>query len=410
MIEFFDVIPIADVLAMVERFAPVGTETVSVDQAFGRVLAETVSADIDLPGFARATMDGYAVAAQSTFGASEANPAYLALAGEIRMGERPAVTIGPGQAVRIATGGMLPAGADAVVMVEHTDAVDDTTIEVHLSVAPGRNMVRADEDFARGAAVLAPGKRIRSAEAGLLAAVGRTEVRVFRRPEVAILSTGDEIVPPDRVPAPGQVRDVNRYSLSALVAEAGGIARPMGIVEDRFESLRDRCLEALSADMVMISGGSSLGVRDFTVDALNALPGAQLLVHGIAIRPGKPTHLARSGRIPVWGLPGHVDSAMVVFHAVVRPFLDRISGRNPEDCRRFPVTAVLSRNLASAQGRADYIRVRLTSVDGRLTAEPLPGPSGLLNTMVHADGLVCIDTHTEGLDEGSPVAVFPLSE
>ena len=408
MKEFFKVETIEAVLAHAPSFALVDKETVALAESLGRVLAEDVYSDVDIPDFNRSTMDGFAVRAASTFGASEANPAYLSIRGQIPMGVKPDFAIGPGEAARISTGGMLPEGADSVIMVEHTDLLDATTIEAYRSVAPGQNIIEKGEDIQCREPALATKTRIRPQEAGLLAACGRTEITVFKRPLVGIISTGDEVVPVNRVPGDGQIRDINTHTLSGQVLAAGGVPIVFGIVRDSRDDLMEKCRSALQiTDMVMISGGSSVGARDFTVEVLDALPDTDILVHGISISPGKPTILARSGHKPFWGLPGHAVSAMVVFAVVVRPFLDRLCGL-PAAARQFGVQAVLSRNIASAQGRVDYVRVRLSDRDGVVMAEPILGKSGLIHTMVKADGLIAIGMNTEGLDEGTVVAVMPL--
>jgi len=390
------------------EIARVDAETVPLEEAWSRVLAEEIVPREDLPPFARSTMDGYAVQAASTFGASEGNPAYLEIRGSVAMGEIPDFSIGNGHAARISTGGMLPRGADAVVMIEHTAAVDDTMIEVYRSVAPGGHVIRAGEDYARSQVALPSGIRLRSQEIGLLAALGREEVKVYRRPLVGIVSTGDEVVPISRQPGPGQIRDVNSYSLAAMVKNAGGRPRTYGIVADSFDELSGTLSKAAAdCDMVLISGGSSVGVRDFTIEALSSLPDCRILVHGISISPGKPTILAMAAGKALWGLPGHITSAMVVFQVIVQPFIEHAAGlARPSAVRRLP--ARLSRNLASAQGRVDYVRVRLTEKDGELRAEPLLGKSGLINTLVRADGLVEIGMNAEGLDRDSLVMVRPV--
>jgi molybdopterin molybdotransferase len=408
MKEFFKLMDLPAVLDLAGRFPVTHAETVALDDAPERVLAETVTADLDIPGFARSTMDGFAVAAASTFGASEGNPAYLEVTGSVAMGEETDLTLGPGAAVQIATGGMLPAGADAVVMVEHTDRLDETTIEVYKSVAPGQNVVTRGEDVARGREVLTKGTRLRPQELGLLAALGRDKVAVHRLPRVGILSTGDEVVDIHTQPRIGQIRDMNTYSLAGQVRRCGAVTKSYGIVADDAATLERRCAAALAEnDMVLLSGGSSVGARDFTIEILEALPDTEVLVHGISISPGKPTILARSGAKAVWGLPGHVTSAMVVFAAVVKPFLLHLSGqkrtRTPARC-----LARLTRNLASAQGREEYLRVRLAEKGGDLWAEPLLGKSGLIRTMVQADGLVAVPKDTEGLEAGTVVEVLPL--
>ncbi|CAG1769628.1 molybdopterin molybdotransferase [uncultured bacterium] len=407
MKEFFKVLDIETVLGLVPQFRPVDAEPVDLDAAGGRILAEDVFAAERLPDFARSTVDGYALRAASTFGASESSPALFQVIGAVAMGETARMTVSIGEAVRIATGGMLPPGADSVVMIEHAEAVDDTAIEVIRSVAPGQNLIAAGEDFEAGARIAARGRCLRPQDMGVLAAFGRARIQAFRLPVVGIISTGDELVPIDAVPAPAQVRDVNSYTLAGLVAETGSVSKRFGIIKDDFPSLYSACARALECcDMVLISGGSSVGVRDYTVEAISAFAGSEILVHGIAISPGKPTILARVGRKALWGLPGHVVSAMIVFTRITRPFLRHIGGRCDPYSADVSIPARLSRNVASVQGRTDFIRVRLTRHGAELWAEPVLGKSGLLNTMVHADGIIEIGKNIEGLEEGTSVEVI----
>lgn len=273
MKDFFQVTEIDRLPALMDRFKSVAKEEVGLEDALDRVLARDFIAPQDLPGFDRATMDGFAVPAASTFGASEGSPACLTVVGSVGMGEIPAFNVGPGQAARIATGGMLPTGTDSVVMIEHTDVIDAQTIEVYRSVAPGRNRVARDEDAAAGQTLLSAGSLLRPQEIGVLGACGRTRVKVYRRPVVGIISSGDEVVPVEKTPAMGQVRDVNSHTLAALVRRAGGRARLFGIVADRLEDLMDTCRKAMAqSDMVLISGGSSVGTRDLTIEVLSKLP------------------------------------------------------------------------------------------------------------------------------------------
>jgi len=407
MKEFFKVTDLDDALALRFGFPRMGKEEIPVHAATGRVLAEAIVADVNLPDFPRAIMDGFAVRAASTFGASDGNPAYINVSRTVAMGEIPSFSIGPGEAAKISTGGMLPKGTDSVVMVEHTDAIDETTIEVYKSVAPGQNMVAVGEDIQKDQTVLSSGQRLRPQETGLLAAFGRQSVLVFKQPVIGILSTGDEIVPIDTQPAIGKIRDINSYTLAGQVIQAGGIPLPLGIVKDDYDDLLEKCQQGLAkSDMLLVSGGSSVGMRDYTVDVLSAIPDAELLLHGISISPGKPTILARAADNLFWGLPGHVVSAMVVFHAVVQPFIDHISGLEPGLHRRYACPATLSRSIASSLGRVDYVRVKLVEKDNAFVAEPILGKSGLINTMLRADGLVKIDKNTEGLDAGTPVSVL----
>jgi molybdopterin molybdotransferase len=409
MKEFFKVITIEEALAYRIQFAPMMTEKVALADSMGRILAEDIHSDIDLPDFPRSIMDGFAVSGSSTFGASEGNPAYLVVKGAVAMGESSNLTVGPGEAVRISTGGMLPAGTDSVVMVEHTETIDDSTIEVYRSVAPGQNMVTVGEDIKQGEAILTAGQVIRPQETGLLAALGRPNVMVFKRPVVGIISTGDEVVPVTQLPGPGQIRDVNTYTLMGQVIEAGAQAVPFGIVGDDYEALLATCSQALAqCDLVLVSGGSSVGARDFTIDVISAMEDSAVLFHGISISPGKPTILARIRNKQFWGLPGHVVSAMVVFARIVKPFIDYISGIAADGQRAIKLRARLTRNVASAQGRVDFVRVRLLQENGAIWAEPILGKSGLISTMVKADGLIEIGMNTEGLDEGTEVEVILL--
>ncbi len=409
MKEFFKVTDLDRVLKYTFDFPAVDTEKVHLSNMTGRILADNIVSDIDLPDFSRSTMDGYAVRGSSTFGATEGNPAYLAVKGSVAMGESPDFSISTGEAARISTGGMLPDGSDSVVMIEHTEALDETTIEIYKSVAPGQHVVEAGEDIKSGEVVLACGQELRPQETGLLAALGKKEVVVYKKPVIGIISTGDEIVPVDKVPGSGQIRDINTYTLSGQVQEAGGTPVTFGIVSDDYDALYSKCSEALlQSDMVLISGGSSVGTRDYTIEVLSNLPDSSILAHGISISPGKPTILAKTQNKAFWGLPGHVTSAMVVFKTVVLTFIRHIAGSTSLNDENLHLPANLSRNVSSAQGRVDFIRVRLLERDGALWAEPILGKSGLINTMVKADGLIEVGMNTEGLDKGSQVQVIPL--
>ena len=409
MREFFNVTDLGQVLELAGAFPRCRTETLPLDQVLGRVLAEAFTAPDNLPDFPRATMDGYAVAASSTFGASEGNPAFLTVKRSVNMGEAPSFSIGPTEACRIPTGGMLPDGADSVVMIEHAESLDETTIEIFRSVAPGQHVLEVGEDFPKDAVIIEKGQPLRSQEIGILAAFGRKTVQVYTRPVVGILSTGDEVVGIDDTPRPGQIRDINSYTLSGQVAASGGIPISYGIVIDDRDALYEKCSQALDcSDMLLISGGSSVGTRDYTIEILSDLPASRIMVHGISIRPGKPTILACAQDKAVWGLPGHVTSAMVVFEVVVRPFLEHIAGCHPQANKRIRIPARLNRNVSSALGRTDFIRVRLIQNTDGTWAEPVLGKSGLINTMVKADGLIEIGRDTEGYDKDTPVEVLML--
>ncbi len=410
MKDFFTVTPLEKVFEYIRTFPVVSGENIPVTEAAGRILAQNITAEEDIPGFARSTMDGYAVCASSTYGASEGNPAYLTLTGAIAMGKKSPDSVSPGNAVRISTGGMLPDGADSVVMLEYVTEIDDTTLEIYKSVAPGGNVITRGEDVHADQTLVEAGIKIRPQEIGLLAALGKDRVDVYKKPVIGILSTGDEIVPIQTTPGPAQVRDINSYTLLGQIINSGGIPVSYGIIKDDYQALFEKCALAVgNSDMLIISGGSSVGTRDLTIEILNALNDSTILVHGIPISPGKPTILAKAGNKPVWGLPGHVTSAMVVFDRVVRPFIEHAGGMDLLKNRNQPcVLAKITRNLSSAQGRIDFVRVRLKKKDNAYWAEPILGKSGLINTMVQADGLIEIDMNTEGLNKGTEVSVIPI--
>jgi molybdopterin molybdotransferase len=333
---------------------------------------------------------------------------FLELAGEVVMGREPQGSVIPGQAMRISTGGMIPEGADAVVMLEYCHSIDEKNIEVSRTVAPLENIIGKGDDFRKGALIFKKGTVLRPQDIGLLAGLGTQKISVYQKPKVGIISTGDEVISIDQKPGPGQVRDINSYTLSAFCLQAGAVPVNMGLCKDNFEEMREKAGAILdNCDTVWISGGSSVGSRDMTVKVLESFEGMELLVHGIAISPGKPTIIARIGGKAVFGLPGHVASAMVVAEIFLNPFLARLAGKVPGsgDVRQF-VQAEMDRNVESASGRDDYIRVKLCKRDGKIFAEPVFGKSGLISTLVEADGLVKIDRNTEGLYRGQNVSVM----
>jgi molybdopterin molybdotransferase len=400
MSRFFCVIPVADAVAAVLRIAPgPATEAVPVESAYGRILAADVTADSDIPGFDRSVVDGYAVRAADTAGAGESVPALLTCTARIAMGRQDEViTLAPGTCAYIPTGGVMPAGADAVVMVEYTEEAADTVL-VKKSVSHGENVLRCDEDFRAGATVFSAGRRLYPQDTGVLAACGCSVVTVARKPVVGIISTGNELVPATVIPAPGEVRDANAPMLAAYLSEYGCEPRLYGIVRDEkeaFEAILSRAVP--ECDVVLLSGGSSKDDRDMTAGTIAAM--GEVLVHGIAIAPGKPTIVGRIAGKPVFGLPGHPASALVVLIAIVRPLLDRMLGVMQPLQRT--VKATLAVNIPSQRGREEYVRVRLENG----VATPLFGKSGLLNTLVRSDGLVRIPAGAEGLEQGSGVEVI----
>ena len=402
--EFFTVKTVSEALTGFRPAHVTGVETVALVDACGRVPAADVRAPEALPGFDRSSVDGYAVRAADTYGASESIPGYLRVVGAVRMGTAASEEVGPGIAVAIPTGGMLPARADAVVMIEHTSEATADTIEVIRPVAPGENVVRFDEDVAAGAAIAPRGRPLRAQDVALLAAAGVVEVAAHARPRVTILATGDEVVPPDTPGlSPGEVRDALSVSVGALVREAGGEPSPGPIVPDEDGALREGLTAAVGAsDVVVICAGSSVGMRDQTAGAVAALPNSETWCHGLAIKPGKPTLLAHSDGVPIIGLPGNPRSALVVFRLIGLPVVRRVGGWTVEP-RLGLLTVALSRDLPSAAGRLDVVQVRLR----RGLAEPIFGSSALLSVLTAADGYVIVPEDANGLSAGEPVEVIP---
>ncbi len=386
---------------------PLDAETLGIESALGRILSKDVFSPVDLPDFHRSIMDGFAVRAQDTFGASPALPAYLTVVGEVLMGESATLRVSSGEAVKVATGGMLPAVADAVVMIEHTEYVDDTLIEVTRAAAPGENIIKIGEDVKVSEQILRGGHKLRPQDIGALAGLGILSVEVYRQPKVAIIPTGDEVIPPTETPQPGQIRDINSYSLAGLVHNAGSIPIPFDLVPDIHAALQESLAEALKqSNVVLISGGSSVGTRDVTLDVIEAYQGARVLAHGVSIRPGKPVIVAVVGDNKyVFGMPGNPVSVMVTFEVFVAPLLQQLLGIQQQAWHVRTVKAKLSTNISSDPGREDYIRVRLTETADGLIAEPVLGKSALISTMVKADGTVKIPIGAEGLEAGEEVMV-----
>ncbi|QGY38626.1 molybdopterin molybdenumtransferase MoeA [Pseudodesulfovibrio cashew] len=407
---FFTIISRAEFETLLKDFPPLEAQTVPLSQAAGRVLADGLTPAHDWPLTNRSCMDGYAVNARDVFGAGESNPGYLECTAHLSINEMPDMTIPPGECARIATGGVLPEGTDAVVMIEHTQEMDGTTVEIRKSVAPGENVMQRGEDAREGRTALPAGTVIRPQEIGLAAALGYDELSLFRRPRVGILSTGDELIEVHETPVPGQVRDVNTHTVAALVEAAGGVPTPYGIVKDDLESLSQALDRAIDEnDLVLLSGGSSIGVRDLTVQAVETMEGSEILAHGVALSPGKPTILGRAKGKPVMGLPGQVTSALVVMHVLVLPLVRHMQGDAAafDPTRRCLRKAELARNVPSKPGREDYVRIRLEEQSGQPPlAHPVLGKSGLLRTMIQAQGLAPIPADSEGLYEGQLIDVW----
>lgn len=405
--DFFQYMPLA---AAREKIAAslagleTGRETVDLPAALGRVAAADIAALEDQPPFSRSSVDGFAVRSADTFGASETVPALLAVVGEIAMGDAADAALRPGQAVAIPTGGMLPPGADAVVMVEHTDRPDADTLLILKVAVPGENVVARGEDIAAGAVILAAGRLIAPQHIGILAACGIARVPVREQPAVAVISSGDELVDIHCAPAGGQIRDVNSYALAAMLTQAGCRVVRLGIVKDNYEDFLAVLSQAVAAHrMVVISGGSSVGARDYTVKAIGSLGAPGVLIHGVAVKPGRPTVFGMVGSVPVFGLPGHPVAAMTVCDQLVKPAVHLLLGRTGGGPPGLP--ASLARNIASSPGRDDFVNVRLDKQHGQYSAEPILGKSGLISTIAQADGVIHIPADKSGLYGGDAVEV-----
>lgn len=413
MPEFFNVLPPGEALALLMDRLPerpvAGVCVVDTAQALGRVTAAEIQAAESLPAFPRSTMDGYSVRAADTYGASDGLPAWFTLVGEVPMGRGPDVSLGVGETVVAYTGGMLAGNADAVVMVEHTQTIDAHTIEVMRPVAPGENVAQPGEDVSTGETVLSSGHVVRPQDIGALLALGIEKIKVAQRPRVGILSMGDEVVHPSVTPGPGQVRDINSYTVAGQVVAAGGSAVLLGLVGDDYEEQLVAARQGLAqSDMLVLSAGSSVSARDRTVDIVAELGEPGPLVHGLALRPGKPAIVGLCDGKPVIGLPGNPVSAMVVSSLLVRPTVYRLMGcaEPPPPAER---PAVLAQDIPSAAGREDYVPVRLVEgASGMPKAHPVWGKSGFIFTLVKADGLVKVPADAGGIYAGERVQVREL--
>jgi molybdopterin molybdotransferase len=390
-------------------------EEIHISHSLGRVLAGDIAAPEDLPEFDRSTMDGYAVKSADTFGAAESRPALLRVAGEIPMGTVPERTLSKGEAMKIATGGALPQGADAVVMFEQTQLVDEASIEVVKPVAPVENVIHAGDDVKKGEVILSRGRRIRPQDMSALASLGITRVSVFDKPNVAIISTGNEIVPADSKPAPGRIRDSNSYNLEGLITQSGGVPVKKGIIPDEYVRLRET-LEAAVKDcaLILMTGGSSVGIADLTAKVINDAGKPGVLVHGVSIKPGKPLIIGLVGtperHVPIFGLPGHPAAVSICFELFVKPVLVRMSGEVPHPAldgvpSYRSVKAKLARSISSGPGREDHVRVTLEQKDDKLWARPVFGASGLISTLVKAVGTVVVPVNKIGIEAGEEVEV-----
>lgn len=380
-------------------------ENIPFSKAAGRILAKDFRAPEPLPAFARATVDGYAVRAVDTQGAGESLPVFLTIVDEVHIGEAAATAIGPGECAYVPTGGMLPPGADAMVMIEHSELFDATHVALYQAVAYGRDVVFPGEDVRQGDLVLPAGSRLEFGALGALAALGLTTVPVWQPLRLSIISTGDELVPAECKPNCGQIRDINTYALRALAERAGFFVVRTRVLQDEEPLLREALQEAMhDSDIIAVSGGSSQGKKDMTGRLMDEVASPGLFTHGLALKPGKPTILAKdiaSGTLLV-GLPGHPAAALMVFHLLLVWLWETLCGVAPQ----LPLTAELETNLPAAPGRLTCQPVMLIEKDGKLLARPVLGKSALITTVARADGYLIIEGEREGLPQGALVQVY----
>ncbi len=401
----FNVKTIQETLEIIQNeFTPLRKiERVSLDQSYGRVLAIDIVANQDIPPFHRSSVDGYAVRARDTFGAGESMPVPLTLVEEIKMGIQPEFTLSANQASYIPTGGQLPEGSDAVVMIEFAEEFNDGFVYIQKSVAPGNNVIYKGDDLKQGKIVLSKNTTLNAQDVGILAALGIGEVDVYARLRVAIVSTGDEIVEIDSIPVGAQVRDVNAYVILGEARRLGCDAKRIGIVKDDADLIYATLNQAMKEnDLVILSGGSSVGMKDNSVEVLNRLGEPGVLVHGIAVKPGKPTLIAKAQGKAILGLPGHPASAFVIFRIFGKAMIEALTG---DKFKETHITARLSTNIPSNHGRAEYIPIRLEKKEGEWIAHPLFGKSGMISLLSLADGYLCIERESEGYDRDRQVDV-----
>ncbi|NLW21663.1 MAG: molybdopterin molybdotransferase MoeA [Tissierellia bacterium] len=406
---FFDVISVKEARErLMENFKAYQFETEEIPllEATNRVLAEDVYSNIDVPEFNRSTVDGYAIKSKDSYGANESIPSLFNILGEVNMGEVPEYEVKTGEAVYVPTGGMIPEGADGMVMIEYTEKLDDQTLMVYRPISVNENMVLRGEDIGKGDLALRKGKRISPETMGVLAALGIGKVKVYRKPKFYIISTGDEIIDLDEELKLGKIRDINSYTLHSLITRLGGQVVGRAIVKDDYELLRGEVEKAVKiSDIVLLSGGSSVGSRDYTHKVIDSFRGRGVFVHGISIKPGKPTIIGEGeGRLIV-GLPGHPVSSIIVFKAIVEDYVNKKMGV----VDFIPKTkAIMDFNFPSSPGNETYQMVKLQEKDGKLYATPSFGKSGMITLLSNSDGYIIIKPHEEGVYKGEEREVYLL--
>lgn len=409
--EFFNVLSVKEVNEFINKKAkvfPIGNEKIDLLSALNRIAAEDIYSPINLPAFNRSTVDGYAVISQDVMGASEGMPSYLQCIDEVLMGEKTDLVLKRGQAVYVPTGGMVPDGADGVVMIEYVEKLDEQTLLIYKPIAPGENITYIGDDLKEGECIVKQGKKISPYDIGLFAGIGMKSVNVVKKIKVAIISTGDEIVDIVQTQNIGQIRDINGYALYGRILELGGEVSVKTIVKDDFKKLRESIESALAiSDIVLLSGGSSVGTRDFTKAVIESFDGGQVVVHGISIKPGKPTIIGMVKDKMVFGLPGHPASALIIFNRFVKPYMEQAIRKYVP---KFSVFATLSANVHASPGKDTYQMVQLIKDKNEYVAVPIHAKSGMMTLLSKASGYIHISNEKEGLLMGQRVEVFLLQE
>ena len=406
--ELFNVVSVKEAKEIIDRSFSyeLGYEKVNILQSANRICFQDIKAECNIPEFKRSTVDGFAVSSRDVFGASEGMPSILELKGEVLMGAVPPCDIALGECIYVPTGGMLPEGADSVVMVEYSDKLDENTIFIYSPVAKGDNVIQVGEDINTEDIVIKKGDKLRPYEIGVLASLGISEVKVYRRPRVAIISTGDEVVPCEDKPALGEVRDINTYLLASLLLEDGIEAISYGIIKDDYELLKctvDKAFE--ECDLVLISGGSSVGKKDQTLKVIASYADGEVLVHGIAVKPGKPTIIGKHKEKIIFGLPGHPLACSIIYKILVKKYIHNLMFH---DEKVYGTSAIMSINYHKAKGREEYLPVSLEEIGNKFIAKPVFGKSGLITVFSKAWGYIKIEKNVEGLKEGQLVEVYKL--
>ena len=407
--DFFNVVTIDEgrelILESFRDFEP-EIEMVDILDAVDRTLGIDVLSNINVPDFNRSTMDGYGIVAEDSYGATEAIPSILTILGEVKMGELSNIKIKPGETVYVPTGAMVPEGATGVIMIENTEKMGEDALLVYKPVSKGKNMVYIGDDIKKGEIALHKGRIINAEAVGTLAALGISKVQVYKRPRFYIISTGDEIIDIHEELTAGKIRDINSYALHVLAEKAGGEVVNKSIIKDNYELLRQEVEKAMAlADIVLISGGSSVGTKDYTNKVINSLGGKGVLAHGLSIKPGKPTIIGDCHGKLVIGLPGHPVSSIVVFKALIEHYIDKKLGNN----KILPtVMATMEYNFPSSPGRETYQMVKLRQEDGKYYASPTHGKSGMISLLSQSQGYLVIKMHEEGVNKGEERTVFLL--